>query len=76
MIAIYAESNANVADLLQLTTHSNADIIHIGYWAIGPDGGVIEITGRVADPQPKDSSFRPAARGYQDLGAQSSGMRE
>jgi hypothetical protein len=47
------ESNANIANLFSKTVATNADILDTRYWALGPEGGLIDLSGRVYDPKSK-----------------------
>ena len=61
-ISIYqypaVESNANIAIQRQHFVLSNALIIDIRYWALGPEGSLLDLSRRVYDPEPHGFGLR------------------
>lgn len=49
---IEARANFTISDLRASTTTVSMDIVDNHYWAIGPEGGVLDLSGKVADPKP------------------------
>jgi len=49
---IEALANFTISDLRASTTTVSMDIVDNHYWAIGPEGGVLDLSGKVADPKP------------------------
>jgi hypothetical protein len=45
------ETNANIASFFAAITPTNADILDLRYWALGPEGNVIDLSGMVYLPQ-------------------------
>lgn len=45
-------TNINISDLRACTMAAGMTILDSHYWAIGPEGGVLDLSGKVADPKP------------------------
>ena len=43
--------NVNIADIHACVAQANMDILDLRYWALGPEGDVIDLSGRVYMPQ-------------------------
>lgn len=61
-VALDMESNANIAILRQSSLQSNAYIVDMRYWSIGPEDGLIDISGHVYEPEPKGFGLRTSAQ--------------
>lgn len=49
---IYTNTNINISDHRASSAKVGLDMIDVHYWAIGPEGGVLDLSGKVADPKP------------------------
>ncbi len=49
---IYTSTNINISDLRACTMPASMTILDKHYWAIGPEGAVLDLSGKVADPKP------------------------
>jgi len=60
---IYTSTNINISDLRACTMPASMTILDKHYWAIGPEGAVLDLSGKVADPKPDGFGIETARLG-------------
>ena len=60
---IEALANFTISDLRASTTTVSMDIVDNHYWATGPEGGVMDLSGKVADPKPDGFGIKASKTG-------------
>lgn len=56
-------TNINISDLRACTMAAGMTILDKHYWAIGPEGAVLDLSGKVADPKPDGFGIETARLG-------------
>lgn len=56
-------TNINISDLRACTMAASMTILDKHYWAIGPEGAVLDLSGKVADPKPDGFGIKTARLG-------------
>lgn len=63
---IYTNTNINISDHRASTAKVGLDMIDVHYWAIGPVGNVVDLSGKVANPKPDGFGIEAIRTGLLD----------